>query len=245
MDSGDIAVFSSHGPTFDGRLAPQVVATGVGMHSTRGAGSRGGYIRFNGTSFSSPSVAGVAALLMDAVPAFREQPALTRARLMAGAIRPDPWLEDAAAFPATNTDGPGTLHARYGLGKVSARTGVLNRDRTDGWSGGAAFSELRNGEYALSGHPGARRRQPPRPGAGLGRAAHRQHRQRRAERPRPVARPGRRLRRRSHAESMFRPPASTTWSGSSSEIRNRAYTGQRWRPTASTPHRLGRRWPGR
>lgn len=148
MDSGDIAAFSSHGPTFDGRLAPQVVATGVGIHSTQGAGSREGYIRFNGTSFSSPSVAGVAALLMDAVPAFREQPALTRARLMAGAIRPDPWLEDAAAFPATNTEGPGTLHSQYGLGKVSARTSVLNRDRTDGWSGGAAISELRGGQYA-------------------------------------------------------------------------------------------------
>ena len=149
LDSGDIATFSSHGPTFDGRLAPQVVATGVGIHSTRGEGSHGGYVRFNGTSFSSPAVAGVAALLMDAVPAFREQPALTRARLMAGAIRPDPWLEDAAVFPATNTHGPGTLHARYGLGKVSARTSVLNRDRTDGWSGGGAVSELRDGEYAF------------------------------------------------------------------------------------------------
>ena len=148
LDSGDFAAFSSHGPTFDGRLAPQVVATGVGIHSTQGAGSRGGYIRFNGTSFSSPSVAGVAALLMDAVPAFREQPVLTRARLMAGAIRPDPWLEDSAAFPATNTHGPGTLHARYGLGKVSARTSVLNRDRADGWTGGGAISELRDGEYA-------------------------------------------------------------------------------------------------
>ena len=148
LDSGDIASFSSHGPTFDGRLAPQVVASGVGIHSARGDGSRGGYIGVNGTSFSSPAVAGVAALLMDAVPAFREQPALTRARLMAGAIRPDPWLEAAAAFPATNTDGPGRLHAQYGLGKVSALTSVLNRDRADGWTGGAAVSELRDGQYA-------------------------------------------------------------------------------------------------
>ena len=148
LDSGDIAAFSSHGPTFDGRLAPQVVATGVAIHTARGDGSRGGYIRTNGTSFSSPSAAGVAALLMDAVPAFREQPALARARLMAGAIRPDAWLEDAAAFPATNSYGPGRLHAQYGLGKVSARTAVLNRDRTDGWSGGGAISELQDGEYA-------------------------------------------------------------------------------------------------
>ena len=148
MDSGDIAAFSSHGPTFDGRLAPQVVATGIGIHSTRGAGSPGGYVRYSGTSFSSPAAAGVAALLMDAVPAFREQPALARARLMASAIRPDAWLEAAAVFPATNTDGPGRLHAQYGLGKVSARTAVLNRDGTDGWSGGGAVSELRDGEYA-------------------------------------------------------------------------------------------------
>ena len=148
MDSGDIAAFSSHGPTFDGRLAPQVVATGVRLHSARGAGSRGGYVSFSGTSMSSPATAGVAALLMDAVPAFREQPALTRARLMASAIRPDVWLEDAAVFPATNTGGPGRLHDQYGLGKVSARTSVLNRDRADGWSGGGAISELRDGEYA-------------------------------------------------------------------------------------------------
>ena len=153
MDSGDIAAFSSHGPTFDGRLAPQVVASGVGIHSARGAGSRAGYVRSDGTSFSSPAVAGVAALLMDAVPAFRDQPALTRARLMAGAIRPDAWLEDGGAFPATNSNGPGTLHARYGLGKVSARTSVLNRDRTDGWSGGAALSELRLGEVAYQDIP--------------------------------------------------------------------------------------------
>ena len=148
MDSGDIASFSSHGPTFDGRLTPQLVATGVGVHSTLGAGSRGEYFRASGTSMSSPSAAGVAALLMDAVPAYREQPALTRARLMASAIRPDAWLEDAAVFPATNTDGPGTLQVQYGLGKVSARTSVLNRDRADGWTGGGAISELRDGEYA-------------------------------------------------------------------------------------------------
>ena len=148
LDSGDIALFSSHGPSADGRLAPQVVATGVGLHSAKGGGSRGEYVAFSGTSTASPSVAGVAALLMDAVPGHQEQPALTRARLMASAIRPDAWLEDAAVFPLTNTNGPGTLQAQYGLGKASARTSVLNRDRADGWVGGGAISELRDGEYA-------------------------------------------------------------------------------------------------
>ena len=148
QDSGDIAAFSSHGPTFDGRLAPQVVATGVRVHSARGGGSRGEYVAFNGTSMSSPTVAGVAALLMDAIPGYQEQPALTRAKLMASAIRPDAWLEDTAAFPMTNTNGPGTLQAQYGLGMVSARTSVLNRDRADGWISGGAISELEAGQYA-------------------------------------------------------------------------------------------------
>ena len=148
LDSGDIAAFSSHGPTADGRLAPQVVATGVRIYSAKGGGSRGEYVSFSGTSMASPSVAGVAALLMDAVPGHREQPALTRARLMASAIKPDAWLENTAGFPANNSNGPGALQTQYGLGKASARTSVLNRDQADGWIGGGAISELRDGEYA-------------------------------------------------------------------------------------------------
>ena len=148
MDSGDLAAFSSHGPTFDGRLAPQVVGVGVRVHSARGGGSRGEYRAISGTSMSSPAVAGVAALLMDAVPEHQEQPALTRARLMASAIRPDAWLQDTEAFPMTNTNGPGTLQAQYGLGLVSARTSVLDRDQDDGWISAGAISELEAGQYA-------------------------------------------------------------------------------------------------
>ncbi len=148
LDSGSLAEFSSHGPTADGRLVPQVVGTGVSVNSAAGNGSRGGYDSSSGTSMASPSVAGVAALLMDAVPAHGQHPALARARLMASAIRPDVWLENAAAFPSDNSNGPGTLQMRYGLGKVSARTAVLNRDRTDGWLSGSAVSDLEDGEYA-------------------------------------------------------------------------------------------------
>ena len=148
LDGGHLATFSSHGPTADGRLAPQVVATGVDVHSTKGEGSRNGYVSSDGTSMASPAVAGVAALLMDAVPAHRERPALARARLMASAVRPDAWLDAPARFPADNTNGPGTLQAQYGLGKVSARTSILNRNQADGWTSGSATSALRNGEYA-------------------------------------------------------------------------------------------------
>ncbi|MCY3818296.1 MAG: S8 family serine peptidase [Gammaproteobacteria bacterium] len=148
MDSGDIVPFSSHGPTADGRLAPQVVAIGLNVISASGDGSRGGYRVSSGTSMASPAVAGIAALLMDASPAHRENPALVRARLMASAIRPDAWLEDSAAFPANNSNGPGTVQAQYGMGNVSARTSVLNRDQDDGWVSGSATATLEDGTYA-------------------------------------------------------------------------------------------------
>ena len=148
-DDGELATFSSWGPTFDGRLAPQLVATGVDVYSARGQGSRGGYVRFSGTSMAAPTVAGVAALLMDAVAGYREQPALTRARLMASAVKPDAWLDASGAFPSNNSRGPGALQAQYGLGKASGRTSVLQRQRTDGWENGAATSTMTAGSYGF------------------------------------------------------------------------------------------------
>ena len=78
-DAGIIAGFSSHGPTADGRLAPNVVGTGVNLTSARGGGSNSAHNTFSGTSMAAPSVAGVAALLMQARPEFRNRPALSRA----------------------------------------------------------------------------------------------------------------------------------------------------------------------
>lgn len=151
FDDGTVAPFSSHGPTGDDRLAPQVVATGVGICSVEGNGKGAGYVCHQGTSMAAPSVAGVAALLLDAHADYRSRPALARARLMASAVRPDAWLEDAAGFPSTNTDGPGTLQARYGMGKVSARLAVLDRDQPDGWIGGGATTQIEDeNEYAYS-----------------------------------------------------------------------------------------------
>ena len=148
QNNGKIARFSSRGPTADGRLFPNVVGTGVGIAAPRGRGSERDYGIRSGTSMSSPAVAGVAALAMDAVPALREKPAAVRALLMASAVKPDayferrdvPWLLTAGRgrFRLDNGDGPGTLQNIYGLGKVSARTSVLGRDAEDGWIGGAA-----------------------------------------------------------------------------------------------------------
>ena len=146
-DNGSIAPFSSHGPTADGRLAPNVVGTGVEVVSVRGQGARSGYQTSNGTSMASPSVAGAAALLLDAVPGFQHQPALTRARLMASAVKPDAFMVPGV-FNTHNTDGPGSFQNQYGMGLVSARLSVLQRDEADGWTSGAAVSELADGRYS-------------------------------------------------------------------------------------------------
>ena len=145
-DMGSIASFSSHGPTADGRLAPNVVAAGIDVSSVRGSGQQSGYDSFNGTSMASPAVAGIAALLMDAEPQFRNQPALVRARIMASAVKADAFLT-SGLFPTENTGGPGKLQNQFGLGLASARLSVLQRDAPDGWTSGAAVSEIEDGQY--------------------------------------------------------------------------------------------------
>ncbi|MYD46504.1 MAG: S8 family serine peptidase [Gammaproteobacteria bacterium] len=147
-DNGDLADFSSHGPTVDGRLLPLVVGPGVFVLSTEGNGSYDGYRALNGTSMSTPCVAGIATLLMDASPDHREEPALVRARLMASAVKPAAWLNAEELFPKDNTNGPGTMQAKYGMGLVSARTSIVNHDVPEGWTSSGATLTLENGEYA-------------------------------------------------------------------------------------------------
>lgn len=62
---GELASFSSSGPTYDGRIKPDVVASGV---ETYCASPNGGYRRQGGTSLSTPLVAGVCALLLEIHP---------------------------------------------------------------------------------------------------------------------------------------------------------------------------------
>jgi len=64
--AGDVAEFSSRGPTADGRIKPEVCAQGVYVLSASPFGE--GYVYANGTSLSCPMVAGAAALLIEAFP---------------------------------------------------------------------------------------------------------------------------------------------------------------------------------
>jgi serine protease AprX len=65
--SGNIAYFSSRGPTYDGRTKPEVCARGV---STRCANpsSTTGYTTADGTSLSTPLIGGAAAVILSAHP---------------------------------------------------------------------------------------------------------------------------------------------------------------------------------
>lgn len=62
---GEAAVFTPTGPTVDGRIKPDVVGTG---ESTSLIASDGRVVNSNGTSYSTPVIAGLAACLWQALP---------------------------------------------------------------------------------------------------------------------------------------------------------------------------------
>ncbi len=65
FSDGELASFSSTGPTSDGRIKPEVVAQGVSVFTMYG---ESGYGFSSGTSFATPLVAGVAALVLSVHP---------------------------------------------------------------------------------------------------------------------------------------------------------------------------------
>jgi serine protease AprX len=64
---GEIASFSSRGPTFDGRIKPEVCAQGVYTRCADPSGTTG-YTYANGTSLSTPLIGGATAVVLSAHP---------------------------------------------------------------------------------------------------------------------------------------------------------------------------------
>ena len=65
--NGDVTYFSSPGPTFDGRIKPEVAALGL-SNTVADPTDDFGYLSASGTSFSCPVTSGVVALMLERVP---------------------------------------------------------------------------------------------------------------------------------------------------------------------------------
>jgi len=83
---GEIASFSSRGPTFDNRIKPEVCARGVNTSCASPAGEAL-YASIGGTSLATPLVAGAVALILEAHPDWT--PMMVREALMRTASHSD------------------------------------------------------------------------------------------------------------------------------------------------------------
>lgn len=106
--AGQIAYFSSNGPTSDGRMKPEVVAMGVDVYAAASYSftyDTAGYSYVSGTSFSGPLTAGVCALILSVHPE----------------LTPD-QVKEALKMTANRKDAPNNV---YGWGLVNAFDAAL------------------------------------------------------------------------------------------------------------------------
>ena len=122
---GELAVDSSFGPTGDGRMKPNLVATGSAVTSTS-AGTTNMYRTMSGCSMATPHVSGIAATLLEHYPDFRGRPHLLRAHLMASTV-----LHREEVLPANNNSGG---RNDFGLGRLSDYQAHWARNNPNGWT---------------------------------------------------------------------------------------------------------------
>jgi subtilisin family serine protease len=122
-DGLSIASFSSHGPTTDGRVKPELVAKGTAQFSTVLAN---GYDNLDGTSMATPVVAGMSALLAQQYrKTFGKTPSgsILKTLLIAGA-------DDLGAAGPDYTYGFGLADAKASVDIIIADGGAGSRIRT-------------------------------------------------------------------------------------------------------------------
>jgi len=145
--TGEIASFSSRGPTLDGLIKPEISGPGVSVLSAVSSftdqdftqeravefqGKSYPFARFSGTSMSGPAVAGVAALLLEANPDLSV-----------------PQVYNVLKETARMDNRTGTLPEggdnTWGFGKVNALAAVIRARETNGdWYVDAAYSIFPN-----------------------------------------------------------------------------------------------------
>jgi len=111
---GEIASFSSRGPTFDGRIKPEVCAQGVNVWAVSGDNNSEFINIYNGTSASTPLVAGAIALILQGMPTLSPME-VREAVLMTGSMADEP----------NNTYGWGIMDAYAALNYWST-SGIRN-----------------------------------------------------------------------------------------------------------------------
>jgi len=114
-DEDALAPYSSHGPTNDGRLKPEVVGPTAVTTQTYGTG------RFDGTSASTPHAAGLAALWVDATRRHGQPERFTEWVTGEAVDRGDPGPDDAWGYGELHADAV----AKHGCGCVAAGGGGL------------------------------------------------------------------------------------------------------------------------
>jgi subtilisin family serine protease len=116
--AGTLLSFSSYGPTVDGRTKPDVVATGSSIYAASPT-TVNGYVVTQGTSFSCPLTAGVAALVLKAHPTASVMQIIGAIKATASRAsaptRKEGWgivnaLAAINALGPTDSGGSGTLH---------------------------------------------------------------------------------------------------------------------------------------
>jgi subtilisin family serine protease len=114
----ELASFSGCGPTADGRIKPDVVAQGLGVYWASGTSS---YSSVNGTSCSTPLVAGAAALIMSAHPTWDAQK--VRSAILNTAVHYSDGTVQSTTYP----------NNYYGYGVVNALSAAQYYVDTSTW----------------------------------------------------------------------------------------------------------------